>query len=73
MSDKEAYELLVKYSGGEQGLLKTKELVHALGIDGAVSMMADVYKNAGKPLPLDFKEWMRQAFTYMSSLSTVVN
>lgn len=73
MTDKEAYELLVKYSGGEQGLLKTKELVHVLGINEAVEMMAKVYKNAGKPLPPDFKEWMRQAFTYMANTSAGAN
>lgn len=64
MTDKEAYELLVKY-GGEQSILLIKEMIHVAGIDKALENTEKAASNQGKPMSDDMKAWMRQAYTYL--------
>lgn len=64
MTDKEAYELLVKYSG-EQGIVMIKEMIHEVGIDKALENINKVYVSHGQPINNDIKWWIRQAFKYI--------
>jgi hypothetical protein len=65
MTDKEAYELLLKYCGGEKGLLMIKEMIHVAGIETATNNMIIVYEqNLGK-IPDEFKQWIYQGFKYV--------
>jgi len=64
MTDREAYELLVKYSG-EKGIVLIKEMIHVAGIDKALENMEWAYKKNGKEINQEFKDWMRQAFEYL--------
>lgn len=64
MTNKEAYELLVKY-GGEPSISMIKEMIHIAGIDVALKNTERAAANQGKPLNDDMKAWMRQAYTYL--------
>lgn len=72
MTDKEAYELLVKYSG-EKGIVLIKEMIHIGGIDMALKNMEQAYESSGQKIKGDFKQWMRQAFTYLIETTTGSN
>jgi hypothetical protein len=63
MTDKESYELLIKYCGGEKGVLQIREMIRMVGAEGAVQSMKSVYKD----FPKDFENWMRQAFKYLET------
>jgi hypothetical protein len=65
MTDKEAYDLFVKYSGGEKGILMVREMIHLVGVSKAVENMVVSYSKSGQIINGDFKEWMTQAFTYL--------
>jgi len=62
MSDKEAYELLVKYSN-EKSLIQQREMLRQIGIENTMNMIIEAY---GVPLSEDFKNWMFQALTYLN-------
>lgn len=63
MSNEEAYELLVKYSG-EQGILMQKEMLRQVGVKSTFEM---IKKSYGKKLPHEFKSWMKQALEYLNN------
>ena len=62
MSDKEAYELLVKYSD-EKSLIKQREMLRQIGVKNTLNMIIRAYE---VPLSEDFKNWMFQALTYLN-------
>lgn len=64
MTDKEAFELLVKYAG-EKGIVLIKEMIHVAGIETAVENTVKSYENRHFKVGQDFKDWMRQAFEYL--------
>lgn len=66
MTDREAYELMCKYSGDE-GLVKISEMVHLIGVDMTVIKLAETYSEKGIDLPEEFINWMRQAILYSSN------
>lgn len=66
MEDREAYELMCKYSGDE-GLIKISEMVHLIGVEGAVKALCETYSEKGVELPEEFIAWMRQAISYSSN------
>lgn len=69
MSDKEAYELLVKYSGGEHTLTMIREMIHIAGIEIAVknTLIAMSNQKKGKVIPEDFAAWVYQSFRYIQN------
>ena len=62
MTDKEAYELLVKYSG-EKGLVMQREMLRNVGID---KTMKSILQNYKVKVPDEFKIWMKQGLTYLN-------
>ena len=68
MTGKEAYEILVKYSGGEDSLLMVSEMIHIVGVDKTVEAIKKQLSNSGKHPDGKFYEWMKQGFEYMKSL-----
>lgn len=72
MTDEEAYELLVKYSG-EKGIVLIKEMIHIAGVDIALKNMERSYNKNGHEISNEFKDWMRQAFTYLAESIKAAN
>lgn len=72
MTDKEAYELLVKY-GGEKSISMIKEMIHVAGIDKAIENTVWAYEKNHKKVDQDFKDWIRQAFNYLIESTTKTN
>lgn len=72
MTDKEAYELLVKY-GGEKSISMAKEMIHIAGIEKAIENTIWAYEKQYKNTDQDFKDWIRQAYTYMIESTTITN
>lgn len=66
MTDKEAYELLVKYAG-EKGIVLIKEMIHVAGIDKTLENIEWSYRKNGHKINQEFKDWQRQAFEYLST------
>lgn len=66
MTDKEAHELLIKYSGGEKGLAMVREMISIAGVDTAVKNTIISAEKSGKQLPEDFKYWIKQAYEYVN-------
>lgn len=67
MSDKEAYELLVKYSG-KKGLIQLSEMIRHIGVERTAEIILKQYK---QQVPDEFKEWMLQGLTYLSKMMSV--
>jgi hypothetical protein len=63
MTDKQAYEILLKYSD-EKSLIMQKEMVRQIGVNETAKMIQKAY---GKKLPADFKKWMKQGLKYLSN------
>lgn len=72
MTDKEAYELLVKY-GGEKSIVMIKEMIHVAGVEKALENTIWAYERQYKKVNQDFKDWMRQAFNYLIKSTTQTN
>lgn len=72
MTDKEAYELLLKHSG-EKGIVLIKEMIHVAGIDKAVENTVWAYEKRHFKVGQDFKDWMRQAFNYLVESTKAAN
>jgi hypothetical protein len=72
MTDKEAYDLLVKYSG-EKGISLVKEMIHVAGIDKALENIEWAYKKNGQQITEEYRQWMRQAFNYLVQTTTEAN
>lgn len=72
MTDKEAYELLVKH-GGEKSISMIKEMIHVAGIEKALENTIWAYERQHKKVNQDFKDWMRQAFNYLIESTTQTN
>ena len=70
MTDKEAFELLLKYCGGEKGLTMIKNMIHLVGLHGAVSNMEKLYEKEHGKMPTDFKDWVYQSFRYLQQNQT---
>lgn len=68
MTDEESYELLIKYCGGETGLIKVRQMIHTVGIEGTINLVLESYEEQGKVVPEEFQDWMRQSYTYLSNL-----
>lgn len=66
MTDLEAYELLVKYCGGEIGIIRIREMIHLVGVDKAVDNMCKTYAKNNNEISDDFRQWMQQSFDYLS-------
>jgi hypothetical protein len=70
MTDKEAYELLVKYSD-EKGLIQQREMIRQIGVEETAKLILSQYK---QKVPDDFKLWMIQGLNYLSKMmSTHLN
>lgn len=72
MTDKEAYELLVKY-GGEKSISLIKEMIHVAGIEKAIENSIWAFEKKKFKVDEDFKDWLRQAFTYLIETTTEIN
>lgn len=70
MTDKQAFELMVRHTD-EATLTKTRAMLHAVGVDKVIETMVESYKEQGKMVNEEFKEWMRQSYEYI--LSTTSN
>ena len=70
MTDKEAYELLVKYSG-EKGLIQQREMIRQIGVEETAKLILSQFK---QKVPDDFKVWLMQGMNYLSkTMSTNLN
>lgn len=67
MSNEEAYELLIKYLGGEKGVMMIREMIHHVGVDEAVENMIETYHDLKQKPTEEFKQWMKQAFEFMKN------
>ena len=65
MSDKEAYELLLKYCGGEKGLAMIREMILVAGVEVAIKNTIDVLYEKHPTAPQDFHGWIRQSYNYI--------
>lgn len=66
MTDKEAYELLLKYCGGKKGLLMIKEMIRVAGVDTAIKNTMKVLKQQHPNVRHDdFEVWVRQSYEYV--------
>jgi hypothetical protein len=66
MTDKEAYELMLKY-GGEISISKAKEMIHLVGIEKATENIEWAYrKQKSEPMPNEFTDWIKQGLRYIS-------
>lgn len=68
MTDKEAYDLLLKHAG-EQGISLTREMIHIGGMEKAIENTVKVYEEKYFKVGKDFKIWLRQAFNYLVNKS----
>ena len=64
MTDKEAYELLVKYSD-EKGLIQQREMIRQIDVEKTAEMILSQYK---QKVPADFKQWMIQGLNYLNKM-----
>lgn len=67
MTDLEAYEIMLKYSGGEKTMLMVRDMIHSVGIDAAVKNMGIAMIEAGQEVPKEYQKWMKQAFRHIQS------
>lgn len=67
MTDKEAYELMYKYGGGEKGIIMIKEMIHLVGVEGAKKNIIKAAKANNTNLPDDVKDWIYQGLRYIQS------
>lgn len=65
MTDKEAFELLVKYGGGEWGLAKIRDMILVANVETAIKNTITILHKRHPNAPKDFDDWIRQAFTYV--------
>lgn len=72
MTGKEAYELMVKYSG-EEGLFMLREMVHNIGIEGTIVVIQNQYEKKGGVLSDEFKDWIRLSLNYMDEQNKQLN
>ena len=63
MTDKEAYELMVKYAG-PQGVKMLTEMIHLVGVKKTVENIIKVWSGE---MPEDFKAWMFQGAKYIKA------
>jgi hypothetical protein len=69
MTDTEAYELLLKYCGGEKGLIMIKDMIHMVGVEGTVNNILRAYGTQYKnEMSEDFKEWVAQSLRHVQKL-----
>lgn len=66
MTDKEAYETLVKFAGGEKQILMIREMIHMVGNKKAADNMISAYAARKIIITDEYKEWIYQSFEYMS-------
>jgi hypothetical protein len=68
MTDKQAYELFYKWSGGEKGIAMLSEMIHIAGIDKAAANIEWAYKkDRQEEMPVEFKKWLQQVVRYQQS------
>lgn len=66
MTNEEAYELFVEYNT-EEGIIKTREMIHMVGVDGTLKNMEHVFKEReGKGMPEDYREWLLQSLIHLA-------
>lgn len=63
MTDKEAYDLMVKY-GGPKVITMLTEMIHLVGVEQAVNNIIQVWP---REMPDDFKFWMYQSACYIKN------
>jgi hypothetical protein len=68
ITNKEAYQLMVKYSG-DNGISILKTLVQAIGIENTTDLITESYTEKGVNVPEEFKDWMRQGLNYLTTLN----
>jgi hypothetical protein len=68
ITNKEAYQLMVKYSG-DNGISILKTLVQAIGIENTADLITESYTEKGVNVPEEFKDWMRQGLNYLTTLN----
>lgn len=66
MTDREAFELVVKW-GGEKSVLMIKEMIQVAGVETAANNIMKVYWQEGVILTEDYKDWIRQSVNYIAS------
>lgn len=62
MSNKEAYELLIKYSD-EKSLIQQREMLRQIGVENTTNFIIQAYE---VPITEDFKNWIYQALSYLN-------
>lgn len=63
MTDKEAYELMLKY-GGEQSLVRINEMILVAGVKTCANNIIEVFKKHHGAIEADVEEWIRQGVRY---------
>lgn len=63
MTDEEAYELLVKYSG-RNGIAMQSEMLSHIGVEKTMDYLLSQYKTG---VPLEFEKWLFQGLTYLNN------
>ena len=62
MTDKEAYELLVKYSD-EKALIMQREMIRNIGVERTANFIVNSYN---QKVPDAFKQWVLQALNHLN-------
>lgn len=62
MSNKDAYELLIKYSD-EKSLIQQREMLRQIGVENTTNFIIQAYE---VPITEDFKNWIYQALSYLN-------
>lgn len=72
MTDQEAYELMVKYSGND-GIARLQDMIHRVGVESTIDKVIEVYEGETKSIEPEFRNWMRQAINYLHKKNQNVN
>lgn len=67
MTDRECFELMLKY-GGEKSLIMIKEMIHTAGEEVCANTMVKTYTDAfGGKVSEEFKDFLRRGVAYVAN------
>lgn len=64
LTDREAFELMVKY-GSEKSLSLINEMILVAGIETAINNIIKVYETKDPNTPEEMKQWIRQGVRFL--------
>lgn len=69
MTDKEAFDLLLKY-GGEKSIILIKDMIHVAGADVAIKNIKLVYQKRHGEISSDLSAWIEQGVRHIAQEMT---